>query len=81
MEKLINLILLALIGVGACSEKENTQVKNWEILALEKQVLEMNGQNQELSMILKKMNSNHVSIRLFTQDLVNDLENVKVTIR
>ncbi|MEP5365881.1 MAG: protein kinase interacting protein [Reichenbachiella sp.] len=69
--------LLFFLFLASCSEEENQQVRAWEILALEKQVTDLNGQNEELSLILKKMNSNHASIRHFTNNLVGEVEIVK----
>lgn len=69
---------LAIIITSSCSPKvEDNTVRNWEILALERQVVDLNQQNEALSLILKKMTSTHTSIRFFAYELVNDIEKVK----
>ena len=78
MKILISLSIFLLLF--SCSNEENIQVRQWEILALEKQVNELGKQNEELSLILKKMNSNHVSIRYFTTNLVQEIEKVKLRV-
>lgn len=77
MKKTTYLLLLALVVFSSCTNEENTIVRQWEILALEYQVNDLNKQNEALSVILKKMNSNHVSIRYFATGLVDDIEKVK----
>ncbi len=77
MKNISNLLFLTLAVLGSCTNEDDATVTQWEILALEYQVTELNEQNEALSLILKKMNSNHVSIRYFTTGLVDDIERVK----
>jgi len=66
-----------MISPSCSPPAEDPTVRNWEILILERQVTELNLQNEKLTAILQKMNSTHPSIRLFTKDLVNDVEKIK----
>lgn len=80
MNKAVHFAFILLFFISCSEEEHGEQVRNWEILALEKHVDDLNNQNKALSIILWKMNSNHKSIRLFTNDLITDIERVKMSI-